>query len=167
MTSNRMFYIGIGCLFSTLCWTVVLIAKQEQNLPNLEVNRLTCKELRVLDKDDKVGIHMYDRPYGDGGGSDLWMIFKDNSILRDDTPSQGGLWISDRGLSIHNWEDTRIASIHVERGNGGLSLRKRDGSIENLFIVDTENAKYSKTHCPCNNAFDRSMSSQGQRPVKN
>ena len=152
MKSNRMFYIGIGCLISTLCWTAVIIAKDEQNLSNLEINTLTCKEIRVLDKDGKVGIHAYDRPYGDGGGSDLWMIFKDNRILSDGTPSQRELWIGDGGLSIHNWQGRRIASIHVERGNGGLSLHKRDDSLENLFIVDTENAKYSKTHCPCQRA---------------
>ena len=149
MTSNRMFYIGLGCLISTLCWTVILIAKQEQNLPDLEINRLTCKEVRVLDKDGKVGIHIYDRPYGDGGGSDLWMVFKDNRILRDGTPSQGQLMIGDRALRIHNWRGKSIASIHVESGNGTLSLRNRDNRLENLFYVDTENAKYSKTHCPC------------------
>lgn len=149
MKSNRMFYIGLGCVFSTLCWTVVLIAKQEQNLSNLEVNRLTCKELRVLDKDGKVGIHAYDRPYGDGGGSDLWMVFKDNTIVGDGTPSKGQLMIGPRALHIDNWSGKPIASIYVERANGGLALHKRDGSRDNDFVVDTENAKYSKTHCPC------------------
>ena len=167
MKSNRLFYIGLGCLFSTLCWTVIVIARDDRNLPNLEVDTLTCKELRVLDKDDKVGIRMYDRPYGDGGGSVLVISVTDNQIFDNGTPSQGELRITSRGLKIKNWEASNIASMHVERGNGTLSLRKRDNSLENLFIVDTENAKYSKTHCPCNNAFDRSMSSQGQRPVKN
>lgn len=154
MTSNRMFYIGLGCLFSTLCWTVLTIAKEERNLSNLEVNRLTCKELRILDKDGKVGIWAYDRPYGDGGGSDLWMVFKDNRILGDGTPSQGQLMIGRRALHIDNWSGKPIASIYVERGNGGLSLHKRDGSLDNDFVIDTDNAKFSKTHCPCNNAFD-------------
>lgn len=167
MTSNRMFYIGLGCLISTLCWTVVVIARDDRNLPNLEVDTLTCKELRVLDKDGKVGIHAYDRPYGDGGGSILVMSVKDNRIFKDSTPSQGELRINNRGLGIYNWEGRRIASMHVEKANGGLSLRKRDNSLRNLFEIDTENAKSSRSHCPCNNAFDRSMSSQGQRPVKN
>ena len=149
MTPNRMFYIGLGCLISTLCWTIVTIAKEERNLPNLEVNRLTCKELRVLDKDGKIGIQMYDRPYGDGGGSDLYMVFKDNRIFKDGTPSQGELMIGDRGLGIYNWSGRRIASIHVEKANGGLSLRKRDNSLRNLFQIDTENAKSSRSHCPC------------------
>ena len=149
MKSNRLFYIGLGCLISTFCWTVVMIARDDRNLSHLEVDRLICKELQVLDKDGKVGIHMYDRPYGDGGGSDLWMIFKDNRILSDGTPSQRELWIGDGGLSIYNWQGKRIASIHVERGNGRLALRKRDDSLDNLFYVDTENKKSSKTHCPC------------------
>ena len=149
MTPNRMFYIGLGCLISTLCWTIVTIAKEERNLPNLEVNRLTCKELRVLDKDGKIGIQMYDRPYGGGGGSDLYMVFKDNRIFKDGTPSQGELMIGDRGLGIYNWSGRRIASIHVEKANGGLSLRKRDNSLRNLFQIDTENAKSSRSHCPC------------------
>jgi hypothetical protein len=142
-----MFYIGLGCLISTLCWTIVTIAKEERNLPNLEVNRLTCKELRVLDKNGKVGIWMYDRPYGDGGGSLLVMSVKDNRIFKDGTPSQGELRIYDRGLAIENSRGRRVVSAHVETDNGVLSLRKRDNS--NLFYVDTENAKYSKTHCPC------------------
>lgn len=149
MTSNRMFYIGLGCLISTLCWTIVTIAKEERNLPNLEVNRLTCNELRVLDKDGKVGIWAYDRPYGDGGGSDLWMVFKDNRILGDGTPSQGQLMIGDRGLHIYNSSGSRVVSAHVERNNGSLSAYKRDNSRRNSFYVDTENATYSKTHCPC------------------
>ena len=148
MKSNRMFYIGLGCVFSTLFWTITAAVVSDQK-ESLEVDTLTCKELRVLDKDGKVGIHAYDRPYGDGGGSHLWMIFKDNRILGNGTPSEGGLWISDNGLSIHNWQGRRVASLHVERANGVLSLRNRDDSLENLFIVDTENAKYSKTHCPC------------------
>lgn len=142
---NRMFYIGLGCIISTLCWTVFMILRAEAKLPSLEVDTLTCKELRVLDKDGKVGIHMYDRPYGDGGGSHLYAVFKDNRIFKDGTPSQGELTITDRGLRIYNWEGTYIASIHVERANGSLSLRKRDRSRDNLFYVDTENAKYSKT----------------------
>ena len=149
MTSNRMFYIGLGCLFSTLCWTVLTIAKEEQNLSNLEVDRLVCKELRVLDKNGKVGIWMYDRPYGDGGGSDLVMLVKDNRIFDDSTPSQGKLRISDSGLSIYNSSGTRVVSAHVERNNGSLSVSKRDRSLRNLFYVDTENAASSKTHCPC------------------
>ena len=146
---NRMFYIGLGCIISTLCWTVFMILRAEAKLPSLEVDTLTCKEIRVLDKDGKVGIHAYDRPYGDGGGSDLWMIFKDNRIFENNMPSKGELWIGSGGLSIHNSEGRRVASIHVERNNGTLSLRKRDGGLEDLFIVDTENAQYSKTHCPC------------------
>ena len=149
MKSNRMFYIGLGCLFSTLCWTVVMIVREERNLSNLEVDRLTCKEIRVLDKDGKVGILMYDHQYGDGGGSILRMSVKDNRIFKDGTPSQGELKISSRGLQIDNWSGRQIASIHVERANGTLSLNKRDRSLHNQFYVDTENAKYSKTHCPC------------------
>ena len=149
MKSNRLFYIGLGCLFSTLCWTVFMIVKAEANLPNLEVDTLTCKELRVLDKDGKIGIQMYDRPYGDGGGSDLYMVFKDNRIFKDGTPSQGELRIGHRGLGIYNWSGRGIASIHVEKANGGLSLRKRDNSLRNLFQIDTENAKSSRSHCPC------------------
>ena len=149
MTSNRMFYIGLGCLLSTLCWTIVMIAREKQNLSNLEVDTLTCKELRVLDKNGKVGILMYDRPYGDGGGSVLVMSVKDNRIFEDGTPSQGELRINSRGLQIYNWSGRSIASIHVERANGGLSLRKRDNSLRNSFVIDTENAKSSKTHCPC------------------
>ena len=149
MKSNRMFYIGLGCLFSTLCWTVVTIAREERNLSNLEINTLTCKEIRVLDKDGKIGIQMYDRPYGDGGGSDLYMVFKDNRIFKDGTPSQGELRIGDGGLGIYNSEGRNIASLHIERGNGGLSLRKRDNSLRNLFQIDTENAKSSRSHCPC------------------
>ena len=149
MKSNRMFYIGLGCLLSTLCWTVVMIVREERNLSNLEVDRLTCKEIRVLDKDGKVGIRMYDRPYGDGGGSVLVMSVKDNRIFKDGTPSQGELKISSRGLQIDNWSGRGIASMHVERANGGLSLRKRDNSLRNLFEIDTENAKSSRSHCPC------------------
>lgn len=151
MTSNRMFYIGLGCLISTLCWNLVVIARDDRNLPNLEVDTLTCKELRILDKDGKVGIHAYDRPYGDGGGSDLYMIFKDNRILSDGTPSQVKLRIGPGGLRIDNWQGRPVARISLARNgtNGSLSLRKWDDSLENLFIVDTENAKYSKTHCPC------------------
>ena len=50
MKSNRLFYIGLGCLISTLCWTVVMIAREERNLSHLEVDRLICNELQVLDK---------------------------------------------------------------------------------------------------------------------
>ena len=39
MTSHRMFYLGLGCLISTVCWTVVMIAKEERNLSNFEVDR--------------------------------------------------------------------------------------------------------------------------------
>ena len=149
MKSNRMFYIGIGCLIFTLCWTVFVIAREKQNLSNLEVNRLVCSKMVVLDKDGKEGLVIGDYKFGDGGGSVLRMTVKDNRIFEDGTPSQGELKISSRGLQIDNWSGRRIASIHVERANGVLSLNKRDGNLRNLFYVDTENAKSSKTHCPC------------------
>lgn len=149
MTPNRMFYIGLGCLISTLCWTIFMIARDQQNRSHLEVDTLTCKELRVLDKDNKVGIRMYDRPYGDGGGSVLQMSVLDNRILKDGKPSQGQLRITSRGLSIYNWQGTRIATMHVEKGNGSLSLNKRDRDRKSQFIIDTETGRYSKSHCPC------------------
>ena len=152
MKSNRLFYIGLGCLISTLCWTVVMIAREERNLSHLEVDRLICNELQVLDKDGKVGIHMYDRPYGDGGGSDLYMIFKDNRILSDGTPSQVKLWLSPGGLRVDNWKGRSVAGIGLARegADGSLWLTYRDESRRhNEFDIDTANAKYSKTHCPC------------------
>ena len=147
MKSNRLFYIGIGCLISTLCWTIFVIAKEETNLSKLEVDRIVCKELHVLDKDGKVGILIYDRPYGDGGGSDLIISVKDNTIFSDGRMSKGEVTINSSRLAIYNSMGLDVVSVHEEVDNGSLSLRKRDDT--NLFYIDTENAKYSKTHCPC------------------
>ena len=147
MKSNRLFYIGLGCLFSTLCWTVFMIVKAEANLPNLEVDTLTCKELRVLDSNGKVGISIYDHHYGEGGGNTLLMSFKDNRIFSNGLVSEGELVISDRGLHIANAMGRDVLRAHIERNNGFFSAERSDGS--NKFHIDTENAKYSKTHCPC------------------
>ena len=107
------------------------------------------KELRVLDKNGKVGILMYDRPYGDGGGSVLVMSVKDNRIFEDGTPSQGKLMIGDGGLDIDNRDGANVAALGVDVVNGYFWLQKGNRSPDNEFHIDTGNPKYSKTHCPC------------------
>ena len=54
MKSNRLFYIGLGCLFSTLCWTIVMVAKDNRNLSTLQVDHLICNDIRVLDRDGRL-----------------------------------------------------------------------------------------------------------------
>ena len=123
-----------------------MIRKAEANLPNLEVDTLTCKELRVLDSNGKVGISIYDHHYGDGGGSTLLMSFKDNRIFSNGLVSEGELVISDRGLHITNTMGRDVLrSISKET----MDISIESLAVSNQFHIDTENAQYSKTHCPC------------------
>lgn len=154
MTSNRMFYIGLGCILSTLFWTLTAavvsdppIYPDKDKKETLEVDRIVCKEINVLDSNGKVGIRIYDHHYGEGGGNTLLMSFKDNRIFSNGLVSEGELVIHDRGLTIFNAMGDDVLSAHLERYNGFFSAKRYDGS--NKFLIDTDNTKYSKTHCPC------------------
>ena len=163
MTSNRMFYIGIGCLISTLCWTAVIIAKDEQNLSNLEINRLVCSDIRVLDENGEESIIIND-PDNDPKGSAVGYIrIKDNSIRSDGQVSEGYTRLSPSGLVIVNKNQKSVVSIYANGGYHGL-LTASNNEGDNTWNIDTLIPINSRTHCPCNDAFDRSAGLGG--PVK-
>lgn len=153
MTSNRMFYIGLGCLFSTLCWTIVTIAKEERNLPNLKVNQLICSDIRVLNENGEESIIIND-PDNDPKGSAISSIrIKDTRILKNGQKSEGYTRLGPSGLLIVNSDNNPVVSIRANGGNHGL-LTASNKEGDNRWVVDTLIPINSKTHCPCNDAFD-------------
>ncbi len=69
---NRLFYIGLGCVLSTLLWTILAatpprvryLARESEVIETLFVGRLYCHELSVLNKDNEEVMAMLDMSEG-------------------------------------------------------------------------------------------------------
>ena len=153
MTSNRMFYIGLGCLLSTLCWTVFMIVRAERNVSNLEVDRLTCSDIRVLNRNGEESIIINDPDNDPKWSASTYIKIKDTRTLQNGQKSEGYTQLSPSGLLIVNSDHSPVVSIRANGGYHGL-LTASNNEGDNTWLVDTLIPINSRAHCPCNNAFD-------------
>ena len=107
MKSNRLFYIGLGCVFSTLFWTLTTavvsdppIHPYKDKKEILQVDHLICSEFSLVDKNGIEVIAMF-KPVG----QDHVMIIKDLST------DKGNLLLDRHGVKVYNSDNRAIIGI--------------------------------------------------------
>ncbi len=122
MKSNRMFYIGLGCLFSTLCWTIVMVAKDDRNLSTLQVDHLICNDIRVLDRDGREAIKISER----GGLGHVIRIY-DNRRLKNGELSKAYLSLGKNKIVLFNAKHEAVVGFSSSNDYGLLWATNQDG----------------------------------------
>lgn len=136
MKSNRMFYIGLGCLFSTLFWTITTAVVPDQPIypykdkkEILQVDHLICSEFSLVNEDGKEVIGMFKMP--ERGHV---IVIKD---LPDDPANKGfkgHLTLYGNGIGVFNSKSDLIAAIR--NINDGGAFWARNANAKPTWIVD-------------------------------
>ena len=143
MKSNRLFYIGLGCVLSTLCWIITAVVapenqSNEQKMKILKVDRLICSELMIVDSNDNVVISMLNQHPGE---PNLGAIL----AIQDMRPNEKGevtrrhLTLYGDGLGIYNANNKTI--IALKNLNEGGLLWARNAKNEATWIIDANSRK--------------------------
>ena len=126
MKSNRLFYIGIGCVFSTLFWTITAAVVSDnpynKQMKEFVVERLICRELSVVNEDDEEIMAMLDTPKGA-----TLIIQKINPL---DIEDRTHVSLRASSLSFFNTKNTRVVSLDNYDEYGAFMLADKDGYIK-------------------------------------
>lgn len=138
MKANRMFYIGLGCVFSTLFWTITAFVAQEnqsneQKKKTLRVDHLICSEFSLVNENDEEVMTMLNQHPGDPTKGPVFAI-QDMRYTKDGKESMGHLSLYRDGLALYNSSSALIIGLtNVEEG--GL-LWAKNAKREATWIVD-------------------------------
>ena len=143
MKSNRMFYIGLGCVFSTLFWTITAFVAQEnqsneQKKKTFRVEHLICSEFSLVNENDEEVIAMLNQHPGDPNKGPTFII-QDMRHREDGTESFGHLSLYRDGLALYNSRNASIVGLTNLR-DGGL-LWAKNAKREATWIVDANARK--------------------------
>lgn len=142
MTSNRMFYIGLGCVLSTLFWTLTtVVVSQTQPIYSykdkkeiLQVDHLICSEFSLVNEDDKEVIRMFEKP--ERGHVIIITDMTDDAADKD---FQRRLTLHGRGLEVHNSNNRVIIALR-NLGDGG-ALWARNAKAQPTWAIDANARK--------------------------
>ncbi len=142
MTSNRMFYIGLGCVLSTLFWTLtsVVVSQTQPIYPYkdkkeiLQVDHLICSEFSLVNKDDTEVIGMFNMP--ERGHV---IVIKDLRDASADKDFKGHLTLYGNGLGVFNSNSREIIGLRNIEDGGAFWARNAKG--EPTWIVDGNSRK--------------------------
>ena len=134
MKTHRMFYIGLGCLLSTLCWTITSFVATandpyEKEMKELVLERLTCREISIVDENGEEAMAIFEAP--DKG----YILY-----IRDIRTSEGvesnktHLTLYANGLGLYNSKNDLVAGIKNHREAGLLWAKNAKG--EQTWGVD-------------------------------
>ena len=151
MKSNRMFYIGLGCLFSTLCWTITALVEpenqpSEQNLDALynkemkalKVERLICSELSIVDENGKEVMVMLNQHPADPSRGPVFSI-QDMRHREDGKESMAHLALYRDGLVLYNVNNHSIIGLKNATEGGLLWAKNADRKL--TWFIDANSRR--------------------------
>ena len=143
MKTNRMFYIGLGCVFSTLFWTITAFVAQEnqsseQKKKTFRVEHLICSEFSLVNENDEEVMVMLNQHPADPNKGPTFVI-QDMRHRKDGTESLGHLSLYRNGLTLYNSRNASIVGLTNVR-DGGL-LWAKNAKREATWIVDANARK--------------------------
>ena len=153
MKSNRLFYIGLGCVLSTLFWTITTavvpdnhpiqqpIYPYKDKKEILQVDHLICSEFSLVNKDGKEVIGMFEMP--ERGHV---IVIKDSPDNVTDEGFKGHLTLYGNGLGVFNSNNHLVAA--VRNINDGGAFWARNANREPTWIVEANSREPIKLPSP-------------------
>jgi len=123
MKSNRLFYIGLGCVLSTLLWTLTAavvsdppIYPYKDKKEILQVDHLICSEFSLVDANGIEVIAMFNLK-----GEDPVMVIKDLMV------DKANLRLDRHGIKVYNSDNRSIIGIYNIEDIASLWAKNTNG----------------------------------------
>lgn len=142
MKSNRLFYIGIGCVLSTLLWTLTAavvsdppIHPYKDKKEILQVDHLICSEFSLVDKNGTEVIAMFNL-----AGEEAVMVMKDLAV------DKGHLRLDRHGIKVYNSDNRAIIGIKNIEDIAALWAKNVNG--QPTWVIDANARKPIQSPSP-------------------
>ena len=130
MKSNRLFYIGLGCILSTLCWTLTAAVVSDQPIypykdkkEILQVDHLICSEFSLVNEEGIEIIGMFK------------LAEKGHVIaIKEGIGSNAHLILQSDGMRIYNSQKKSVVGIR-NVNDAGL-LYARNDKAQPTWVID-------------------------------
>lgn len=129
MKSNRLFYIGLGCVLSTLLWTLTAAVVSDSPVypykgkkEILQVDHLICSEFSLVDENNIESMAMFNLK------GDPVMVIKDLSV------DKGHLRLDRHGVKVYNSDNRAIIGIKNIEDIATLWVKNTNG--QPTWVID-------------------------------
>ena len=143
MKTNRTFYIGLGCLFSTLCWTLTAFVApenqpNEQKMKTLKVDHLICSELSIVNENGEEVMAMLNQHPADPSRGPVFTI-QDMRYREDGKESMAHLALYRDGLVLYNADNHSIIGLKNATEGGLLWAKNADRKL--TWFIDANSRR--------------------------